>query len=245
VTEIKPKSFTIELDDSNYLNTFDDISADDRKKLEWSFTKDDVSAQEMFELHRKTAEDRTKIAKYCIQDCDLVLTLMAKLDTLVNARGMADVCRVPIDFIFLRGQGIKIYSAVAYNASKRNQIIMAQESIDGDMSYEGAVVLPPKIGMYLDYPIPVLDFNSLYPSNMIAFNISPDTLVYVKTFNMDGRKIHHEGPDGPELESLKQRFTKSMKFHLIQKMIQEKLMDEKLVGMLNQQMILAVRACFL
>ena len=207
VKEVFPKKFIVELDDSNYLNTFDDISADDRKKLEWSFTKDDVSAQEMFELHRKTAEDRTKIAKYCIQDCDLVLTVMAKLDTLVNARGMADVCRVPIDFIFLRGQGIKIYSAVAYNASKRNQIIMAQESIDGDMSYEGAVVLPPKIGMYLDYPIPVLDFNSLYPSNMIAFNISPDTLVYVKTFNMDGRKIHHEGPDGPELESLKQRFT--------------------------------------
>jgi DNA polymerase elongation subunit (family B) len=117
VKEVFPKKFIVELDDDNYLNTFDDISADDRKKLEWSFTKDDVSAQEMFDLHKKGPAERSKIAKYCIQDCDLVLTLMAKLDTLVNARGMADVCRVPIDFIFLRGQGIKIYSAVAYNAS--------------------------------------------------------------------------------------------------------------------------------
>ena len=207
VKEIFPKKFIVELDDGNYLNTFDDISADDRKKLEWSFSKDDVSAQDMFELHRKTSADRSVIAKYCIQDCDLVLTLMAKLDTLVNARGMADVCRVPIDFIFLRGQGIKIYSAVAYNASKRNQIIMTQESVDGDMSYEGAVVLPPKIGMYLEDPIPVLDFNSLYPSNMIAFNISPDSLVYVKTFNQDGRKIHHEGADGPALDKLKESYT--------------------------------------
>lgn len=202
VTEVKPKSFTVE-SDSPILS---DISAEHRSKLEWSFSKDDVSAQEMFELHRKKAADRSKIAKYCIQDCDLVLTLMAKMDTLVNARGMADVCRVPIDFIFLRGQGIKIYSAVAYNASKRGQIIMAQESVDGDMSYEGAVVLPPKIGMYLEDPIPVLDFNSLYPSNMIAFNISPDSLVYVKTFNQDGRKIHHEGADGSELEKLKETY---------------------------------------
>uniref|UniRef100_A0A6C0JKD1 DNA-directed DNA polymerase n=1 Tax=viral metagenome TaxID=1070528 RepID=A0A6C0JKD1_9ZZZZ len=206
VKEVFPKKFIVELDDSNYLNTFDDISKEDRKKLEWSFSKDDVSAQDMFELHKKGPADRSKIAKYCIQDCDLVLTLMAKLDTLVNARGMADVCRVPIDFIFLRGQGIKIYSAVAYNASKRGQIIMAQESVDGDMSYEGAVVLPPKIGMYLEDPIPVLDFNSLYPSNMIAFNISPDSLVYVKTFNMDGRKIHHEGTDGSALDKLKETY---------------------------------------
>jgi DNA polymerase elongation subunit (family B) len=203
VMNIKPKSFIVESD----VPILDELSAEYQSKLEWSFSKDDVSAQDMFELHRKTSTDRAVIAKYCIQDCDLVLTLMAKLDTLVNARGMADVCRVPIDFIFLRGQGIKIYSAVAYNASKRGQIIMAQESIEGDMTYEGAVVLPPKIGMYLETPVVVLDFNSLYPSNMIAFNISPDTLVYVKTFNLDGRKIGHEGADGLVLDKLKESYT--------------------------------------
>ena len=207
VKEVFPKKFIVELDEDDCLHTFDDIPVEDRKRLEWCFGKDDVSAQEMFELHKKGPEDRTTIAKYCIQDCDLVLTLMAKLDTLVNARGMADVCRVPIDFIFLRGQGIKIYSAVAYNASKRGQVIMAQDNIEGDMSYEGAVVLPPKIGMYLEDPIPVLDFNSLYPTNMIAYNISPDTLVYVKTFNMDGRTIRHEGIDGAELVKLKETYT--------------------------------------
>jgi len=176
-----------------------DLSSDEISKLEWCFGKDDTTAQEMFASHRGSADDRAVIAKYCIQDCDLVLTLMAKLDTLVNARGMADVCRVPIQYIFLRGQGIKIFSAVVYQASKRNQIIMTQDGYEGDSSYEGAIVLPPKIGMYLDQPIPVLDFNSLYPSNMIAFNLSPDTLVYVKTFTATGKKIRQEGPDGTEL----------------------------------------------
>lgn len=178
-----------------------DLEKEEVSKLEWCFGKDDITAQDMFASHRGKAEDRAMIAKYCIQDCDLVLTLMAKLDTFVNARGMADVCRVPIQYIFLRGQGIKIFSAVVYNASKRNQILANQEKIGGSMSYEGAIVLPPRIGMYLDQPISVLDFNSLYPSNMIAFNLSPDTLVYVKTFSATGKKLKHEGPDGAEIKA--------------------------------------------
>jgi DNA polymerase elongation subunit (family B) len=198
VKSVFPKKFIIELEEHNYLCTFDDISEKDRKNLEWSFGKDDISFKDMLEAHTGTPEQRSSVAKYNIQDCDLVLTLMAKLDTLVNARGMADVCKVPIQYIFLRGQGIKIFSAVVYNASKRNQIIMTQESLEGDSSYEGAIVLPPKIGMYLDQPIAVLDFNSLYPSNMIAFNLSPDTLVYVKTYDAKGKKIGQEGVDSVE-----------------------------------------------
>jgi DNA polymerase elongation subunit (family B) len=188
VKEVHPKKFIVELPHADYL--FDDVDESQLKKLEWSFAKDDVDHHEIFKAHVGSDADRSYIAKYCIQDCDLVLTLIAKLDTLVNARGMADVCRVPVDYTFIRGQGIKIYSAVVYNASKRNQIIMTQDSVDGDTSYEGAIVLPPKIGMYLDQPIPVLDFNSLYPSNMIAYNLSPDTLVYVKKYNSDGKRTY-------------------------------------------------------
>ena len=198
VKEVFPKKFIVELPGNTYL--FDDLTHDEINKLEWSSSKDDVSAQFMFASHNGTSADRALVAKYCIQDCDLVLTLMAKLDTLVNARGMADVCRVPIQYIFLRGQGIKIYSAVVYNASKRNQIIMTQEGFEGDSSYEGAIVLSPKIGMYLNQPIPVLDFNSLYPSNMIAYNLSPDTLVYVKRYNEEGKLVHMTGVDGKQFK---------------------------------------------
>lgn len=201
VKDVQPKKFTVELPHGNYL--FDDLNEADMTKLEWSFAKDDVDHHDIFKAHKGTDADRSYIAKYCIQDCDLVLTLVAKLDTLVNARGMADVCRVPVDYIFIRGQGIKIYSAVVYNASKRNQIIMTQDSVDGDTSYEGAIVLPPKIGMYLDQPIPVLDFNSLYPSNMIAYNLSPDTLVYIKKYNQDGKRTYQWPTELPNTSGFK------------------------------------------
>jgi DNA polymerase elongation subunit (family B) len=172
---------------------FDDLSKLDRGHLEWTFAKDDVSPEELFRLHATGgAAGRARIAKYCIQDCDLVLTLMAKLDTIVNARGMADVCKVPMEFVLRRGQGIKIFSAVLYYASQRDQILRVQQALEFDTGYEGAIVLPPKIGMYLDQPISVLDFNSLYPTNMIAYNLSPDTLVAVRVFDNDGHRIESQ-----------------------------------------------------
>ena len=189
VWDVTSKGFRIRCD----RDLFAEFTADQMKHLEWTFSKDDVSPTEMFELHRRGGpEGRARVAQYCIQDCDLVATLMGKLDTIVNARGMADVCKVPMQYVLTRGQGIKIFSAVVYYASQRDQIIRTQEAISGDgIAYEGAIVLPPKIGMYLDQPVSVLDFNSLYPTNMIAYNLSPDTLVYVKTYNDEGFLTSH------------------------------------------------------
>jgi len=207
VKEIFETKFIIELDSQNYLNTFDDLSQEDRKRLEWSFCKDDISIKQIMDSHHGTSQQKGEVAKYCIQDCDLVLTLLAKLDVLTNSRGMADVCHVPLEFIFHnRGQGIRIYSAVLYEAAKQDQIIQTQECAEGDISYEGAIVIEPKIGMYLDNPIAVLDYNSLYPSNMIAYNLSPDTLVYVKTYNDQGKLISREGYTDEQILEIKKNF---------------------------------------
>jgi DNA polymerase elongation subunit (family B) len=202
VTGVDPTGFTLDAP----ADLFDDLSPSERKSLEWTFAKDDVEPHELFHLHAHGgAAGRARIAKYCIQDCDLVLTLMAKLDTLVNARGMADVCKVPMEFVLRRGQGIKIFSAVTYYASQRDQIMQVQTAADFDTGYEGAIVLPPKIGMYLDQPISVLDFNSLYPTNMISYNLSPDTLVCEREFDADGNKIRHEGRTMVEMKALEEK----------------------------------------
>jgi DNA polymerase elongation subunit (family B) len=200
VTAMTPKSFTI-----SATGLFDDLPELDRKSLEWTFTKDDVEPHELFHLHAHGGpEGRARIAKYCIQDCDLVLTLMAKLDTIVNARGMADVCKVPMEYVLRRGQGIKIFSAVVYYAAQRDQILQAQAAAQYTGGYEGAIVISPKIGMYLDQPVSVLDFNSLYPSNMIAYNISPDTLVSMRVFDTDGRRISSEGYEKKDFERIEE-----------------------------------------
>lgn len=48
---------------------------------------------------------------------------MEKLQVLTNNIGMANVCHVPLSFIFLRGQGIKIYSLVAKKCKEENFLI--------------------------------------------------------------------------------------------------------------------------
>ena len=202
VASIDGKCFTIDAPTS----LFTDLSDKERKSLEWTFSKDDVEPHELFHLHANGGPSgRARIAKYCIQDCDLVLTLMAKLDTLVNARGMADVCKVPMEFVLRRGQGIKIFSAVVYYASQRDQILQAQAAADFDTGYEGAIVLPPKIGMYLDQPVSVLDFNSLYPTNMISYNLSPDTLVCERELDADGYTVRREGLKDEVVKALKEK----------------------------------------
>jgi len=200
VWDVSSKGFRIRCD----RDLFAEFTPEQMKHLEWSFSKDDVSPQEMFELHRRGGpEGRARVARYCIQDCDLVATLMGKLDTIVNARGMADVCKVPMQFVLTRGQGIKIFSAVVYYASQRDQIIQTQEAAGGEgIGYEGAIVLPPKIGMYLDQPVSVLDFNSLYPTNMIAYNLSPDTWVATRMVDDEGFTVQRCGLKKDEIEAL-------------------------------------------
>lgn len=144
--------------------------------------KNDLKPHEIFERYLGTSADRKVIAEYCIQDCCLVNRLFHKLKILENNAGMGNVCSVPLSYLFMRGQGIKIFSLVANECRKNNFAIPVlnsyREDKEDEVGYEGAIVLNPKEGMYLDDYIVTLDFASLYPSSMIERNLSHDCYVY-------------------------------------------------------------------
>ncbi len=177
---------------SDDADEFTSIKEDAEK---WVIVKDDVSPAEIFKFHCGTSADRAKVAKYCIQDCDLVLELYKKLETFMNAMAMANVCSVPVRYIFTRGQGIKIESLIAKECLELNKCILTLPSPnqrgESDASYEGAIVLDPIPSFYSRSPIGVGDFASLYPSTIISENISHDTLVWTKDFDDDGYLIRH------------------------------------------------------
>lgn len=141
--------------------------------------KNDLPPKEIFIMQKGTAEDRAVIAKYCLIDCILCNRLLTKLVVLGNNIAMANVCKVPLSYLFSRGQGVKIFSLVAYVCDQEGYLVKtlprADDSNDG---YEGAIVLKPYTGIY-DEPISVADFNSLYPSSMISENISHDSFVEI------------------------------------------------------------------
>jgi DNA polymerase elongation subunit (family B) len=64
---------------------------------------------------------------------------------------------------------------------------------DLDEGYEGACVLEPKCNLYLDDPVACLDYGSLYPSSMISENISHDSKVSTKEYDLKGKLIIETG----------------------------------------------------
>lgn len=96
----------------------------------WCQAKDELEPQEIFKLQKGSSTDRAKIAKYCLMDCILCNKLMNKLSIMTNSVGMANVCHVPLSYIFYRGQGIKIFSLVAKKCRIENHLIPHKEKID-------------------------------------------------------------------------------------------------------------------
>ena len=107
----------------------EDININEHK-YNWGLSKDDVSPKDIFELQKKGDNERGIIAKYCVQDCVLCLHLVNKLDIITNNMGMSNVCKVPLSYIFLRGQGIKTTSLVAEKCRRLDTLIPDRDSND-------------------------------------------------------------------------------------------------------------------
>jgi len=196
--EVSQKLTVVAVGEGGQVEVSGDLGDEWEDATHWVIVKDDVSPQDIFRLHTGDADDRAIVAKYCLQDCDLVLDLYRKLDVFNNAMAMANVCSVPVGYIFMRGQGIKIESLMFKEAYAKGQAIItlpqparyntAADDEPKEDSYEGAIVLKPMIGLH-DSPVGVADFASLYPSTIVSENISHDMLVWVKDYDMEGNYI--------------------------------------------------------
>lgn len=152
--------------------------------------KNPVTPNDIFNwYHEGKVEKVTDIAKYCIQDCKLVNKLINKLSVIENSIGMANTCWVPLNYIFTRGQGIKVHSLVLKECAELGYILPHKTRFDSDCEFKGATVLTAKSGIHY-YPVSALDFASLYPSSMISHNICISSFIkkdkldkYIKKYN--------------------------------------------------------------
>jgi len=173
------------------INSIEDF--DMKKKVRWGLAKDDVTPQDIFRMTNEGPAERAVIAKYCIQDCNLVHHLMNKIDVITGYTEMAGLCSVPMDFLVMRGQGIKLTSFIAKKCRERNTLMPVLDKAMDDEGYEGAIVLPPKCDLYLEDPVACVDYSSLYPSSMISENISHDSKVCTKEYDLDGNLVRCSG----------------------------------------------------
>lgn len=149
--------------------------------------KHDVSAQQMFKAYEKSRDhpedpesvlEMTRVARYCVEDSQLVLDLFSKLNVWISLIEMSSVVGVGMMELFTGGQQMRCVSLIYKFCKQRKdpQIIMDKRLDPPDHPFEGALVVPPIIG--ISRGVHVLDFNSLYPSIIIESNICYTTLIH-------------------------------------------------------------------
>ena len=188
IAEINEKRTEFVVDDPAFAKTPPDMT----KQVRWGMAKDDVTPQDIFNMTKQGPGPRSVIAKYCIQDCNLVHHLMRKIDVITGYVEMANICSVPMSFLVMRGQGIKLTSYISKKCQEKKTLMPVIDKAEGDDGYEGAIVLDPKTGLY-DKPVACVDYSSLYPSSMISENISHDSKVWTKEYDLEGKLIRVEG----------------------------------------------------
>jgi DNA polymerase elongation subunit (family B) len=150
----------------------DSYKLDNVSKLYLGDQKIDMTPKEMF--FRYEEEDPVKlreVAEYCIKDTLLPHRLMKKLCTLLNLVEMAKATWVPVPFLVERGQQIKVFSQLTKKARELGFMVPTiRYGAIPEEPYEGATVLEAQKGAYYT-PITALDFESLYPSIMMAHNL--------------------------------------------------------------------------
>lgn len=189
--------------------------------INWSQAKDDVGPKDIFRLQKGSADDRAIVAKYCVKDCKLVNLLMNKLEVVTKNLEMANVCFVPLSYLFIRGQGIKLFSLCLREFRKHKYVFPVlkvskmyrcgkcsleymdkwecpkckfkkREEVESESSsYEGAIVFDPV--PKVDYEaIVTKDYMSLYPASIIHKNMSHETMVEDSEFdNLPGIKYYN------------------------------------------------------
>ena len=137
--------------------------------------KEDVHHSIISDLQNGNEQTRRRLAVYCLKDAYLPLRLIDKLMCIINYMEMARVTGVPLGYLLTRGQQIKVISQLLRKCKEQDLLIPAMK-VDVSDEFEGATVIEPIKGYY-DVPISTLDFNSLYPSIMIAHNLCYTTLL--------------------------------------------------------------------
>lgn len=159
-------------------------------------SKHDISAPQMFQIFEALMKEKnehniaemTRVAKYCIQDSELVIELFEKLNIWVGAVELSSIAGINVFDLFTRGQQCRCLSLI-YDITRDSKIALTvRENIIDKL--RGALVREPKTGIH-DFAI-TLDFKSMYPSIIIKYNMCFTTLIKEEDLQFYSKDEYHK-----------------------------------------------------
>ncbi len=129
---------------------------------------DTVEDWEIAETWERNPE---RIKKYSLQRAE---TLLRCYDALADyIFSLSELTGMPADYVLTASTGFRVENYLMYLAVEKNELIPKKPEVS-HVSYIGGLVKSPKPGLHRD--VVVVDFRSMYPSLMIKYNVSFDTL---------------------------------------------------------------------
>jgi DNA polymerase elongation subunit (family B) len=126
----------------------------------------------------ETARNIHEIVNYCIIDALRCQELIVKRNVINDYREVASIAYVSLFDTHYRANGMRVRNLLGAYAAKRNMLFSTISCKDKENGkYPGAYVFPPKKGIENKRPVTGLDFASLYPSLIMAYNLSPEKII--------------------------------------------------------------------
>ena len=141
-----------------------------------------LEAIEDYEMMEYWEKSPGKVKEYSGQRAEAMLEAFSLLrDFIFN---LSELTGMPADYVLTASTGFRVENYLMYLAHREGEIIPKRREV-GHASYPGGLVKAPKPGLHRD--VAVIDFRSMYPSIMIKYNVSFDTL------SLDGENISPAG----------------------------------------------------
>lgn len=149
----------------------------------------------------RNLDDMGDVVYYCAVDCIRPHELLVKRLIVVDKRELSTLAYVSLYDSYYRADGMKVRNLIG-NAAHRFGIAFSNSRPDvGDSDrthYPGAWVGIPEKILNREDPVSGVDYNSLYPSLMMCYNLSLDMLVRDREtaaqLEREGYNLHHIGP---------------------------------------------------
>ena len=129
--------------------------------------------EEVLDMYSKSSELWRKVGAYCVEDSELVVDILLKMNAWVGLIESSNIMGLEIYDIYTRGQQTRVYSKILDYTHDRDIIVDYKPPPKG--KWAGGHVAAPNPGLHEH--VVCLDFKSLYPSLIIELNIGHDTLV--------------------------------------------------------------------
>jgi DNA polymerase delta subunit 1 len=132
--------------------------------------------EELAKLNEQTefwAKEMARVGAYCLEDSCLPIELFEETYAWIDLVETSSIVQVTLTEIFTRGQQIRVYNQIYAYAYRAGIVVDQRDSVR--QKTVGGNVEDPMIGLW--FFILLLDFASLYPSIIRAFNLCYTTLV--------------------------------------------------------------------